>query len=235
MKATKIDWCDCTINPVIGCKNGCPYCYAERLNKRFGFIPDWNDPQFFPERLKQLNSKTPKTIFMDSMSDVGWWEREWGTKTFEAMSKNKQHAYIFLTKAHTYPCGLMEIWSSRNAEIPIYMRNLQYIFIGKSVTRQNEFSIMEHYDFLSIEPLLEPLDLSAIHHSLYIKQVIIGAETGNRKGKVIPKKEWVLDIVKHCDEVNIKVFMKESLRKIMGDDFRQDELLWQKYVKEQKQ
>ena len=90
---------------------------------------------------------------------------------------------------------------------------------------------MEHYDFLSIEPLLEPLDLSAIHYNLYIKQVIIGAETGNRKGKVIPKKEWVLDIVKHCDEANIKVFMKESHRVILGGDFRQDELLWQTYVK----
>lgn len=25
MKKTKIEWCDCTINPVVGCKNGCPY------------------------------------------------------------------------------------------------------------------------------------------------------------------------------------------------------------------
>ena len=30
MKKTKIDWCDCTINPVVGCKNGCKYCYAAR-------------------------------------------------------------------------------------------------------------------------------------------------------------------------------------------------------------
>ena len=73
MKKTKIDWCDCTVNPVIGCKNGCAYCYAEKINKRFGFIPNWKEPQFFPERLKQLDSKTPKSIFMDSMSDVGWW------------------------------------------------------------------------------------------------------------------------------------------------------------------
>lgn len=60
MKTTKIDWCDSTINPVIGCKKGCPYCYAERLNKRFNFIPDWKVPQFFPQRLKQLNSNTLK-------------------------------------------------------------------------------------------------------------------------------------------------------------------------------
>lgn len=233
MKQTKIDWCDCTINPVVGCKNGCPYCYAERLNKRFGFIPNWRQPQFFEERLKQLNSKTPKSIFMDSMSDVGWWDRVWGYKVFEAMRKNKQHAYIFLTKKHTYPCGLMEIWSRRDSEIPTYLHNQRYIFIGKSVTRQKELELGAHFDFLSIEPLLEPIDLKAIGDNLYCKAVIIGAETGNRKDKVIPKKEWVIDIVKHCDEAHIKVFMKSSLREIMGSDFRQDELMWQEYVRKQ--
>lgn len=50
-------------------------------------------------------------------------------------------------------------------------------------------------------------------------------------GKVIPKKEWINDIVKCCDKADVKVFMKESLRQIMGDDFRQDELPWQTYVK----
>ena len=64
-----------------------------------------------------------------------------------------------------------------------------------------------------------------------LKQIIIGAETGNRKGKVVPKKEWVLSLVKYCNQRHIRVFMKESLREIMGDDFRQDELIWQTYVK----
>lgn len=40
------------------------------------------------------------------------------------------------------------------------------------------------------------------------------------------KKEWIDDIVKQCDEAKIRVFMKESLRDIMGKDFRQDKLIW---------
>lgn len=34
MKKTKIDWCDCTVNPVIGCKNGCAYERRKILGKR---------------------------------------------------------------------------------------------------------------------------------------------------------------------------------------------------------
>lgn len=60
-----------------------------------------------------------------------------------------------------------------------------------------------------------------------LKLVIIGAETGTRKEKVIPQKDWVDCIVESADLYGIKVFMKESLRGIMGDDFRQDILPWQ--------
>lgn len=230
MKTTKIDWCDSTINPVIGCKKGCPYCYAERLNKRFNFIPNWREPQFFPQRLKQLNSNTPKTIFMDSMSDIGWWEKEWGYEVFKAMSRNKQHAYIFLTKKQKYPSGFHQIWSLRDMEYPRSRRDRQYIYIGHSVTRQSECEFEAYWDFLSVEPILEPIDLKALEHHLYIQAVIIGAETGNRKEKVIPKKEWIDDIVKCCDKANVKVFMKESLRELMGDDFRQDKLPWYEHI-----
>ncbi len=46
MNKTKIEWTDYTWNPVVGCKNGCWYCYAKRMNDRFGWIEDWNKPQF---------------------------------------------------------------------------------------------------------------------------------------------------------------------------------------------
>lgn len=36
MDKTKIEWCDSTWNPVTGCKQGCPYCYARGMAERFG-------------------------------------------------------------------------------------------------------------------------------------------------------------------------------------------------------
>lgn len=39
MKDTKIEWADSTWNPVTGCLNDCPYCYARRIATRFA-LPD---------------------------------------------------------------------------------------------------------------------------------------------------------------------------------------------------
>lgn len=224
MKHTKIDWVDCTCNPVVGCKNGCPYCYARKLNDRFHFIDDWSKPKFFPERLKQFESKKPKSVFINSMSDIAYWEIEWAREVMSAIRENRQHTYIFLTKGgRTYPSGFHEIWSLRE----LYDLK-KTVYIGKTVTRQRELEIFAQYDFLSIEPVLEPIDLSVLKHNLYTKAVIIGAETGKRKDKVVPKREWIKGIVFECDHAGVAVFMKESLRTIMGCDFRQDKLPWEK-------
>ena len=97
--------------------------------------------------------------------------------------------------------------------------------------------------FISIEPILTDvmelpgysrrytaLQEAMLDHMLNyagaIEWVIVGAETGNRKGKVIPKREWIKKIMDACDKYYVPLFMKESLRGIMGDDFRQ-ELPWE--------
>ena len=41
------------------------------------------------------------------------------------------------------------------------------------------------------------------------------------------RREWIEKIVSECDEIGVAVFMKESLRTIMGKDFRQDKLPWE--------
>jgi hypothetical protein len=50
----------------------------------------------------------------------------------------------------------------------------------------------------------------------------VGAETGNRKNKVIPEKGWIMELAEECDKRKKPIFMKESLRALMGDDFRQE-------------
>src|SRR5438552_13152083 len=76
---SKIEWTDATWNPVRGCTKispGCKFCYAERFAERFrgvlghayerGF-----DLRLVPEKLNQpLLWRTPRTIFVNSMSDL---------------------------------------------------------------------------------------------------------------------------------------------------------------------
>ena len=52
--------------------------------------------------------------------------------------------------------------------------------------------------------------------------VVIGAETGNSKHKVGPKKDWIQEIADVCERYGTPVFMKESLRSLTGDEFRQE-------------
>lgn len=220
MKKTKIDWCDSTINCVYGCPNGCKYCYGNVMNKRFHFCKNWKIPEWKPEHLKDFYSKKPKSIFIDSMSDIGTWKEEWFNAVANAIRDNPQHRYIALTKRFD---RLMDMFLRFPPPIEI--------FIGISVTRQtnaNAATLVHRFhntmpDFYSIEPILEPI---IIPDDAIPKTLIIGAETGNRKGKIIPRKEWIDSLVKQADEHNSIVFMKESLRLLMGNDFRQDELLW---------
>ena len=90
--------------------------------------------------------------------------------------------------------------------------------------------------FVSIEPILTDVaelpgyegtgsalrEAIASRYAGHIEWVIIGAETGNRKEKVVPERRWIEKIVKLCDKAKKPVFMKESLRDLMGSDFRQE-------------
>ena len=228
MKKTKIDWCDCTVNPVIGCPNGCEYCYARRQNDRFHYVEDWSKPEFRPHVLKQFKSKKSKSVFIDSMSDVAFWQPKWAEQILKAIKENPQHNYIVLSKK-----------PSKYARI--FPDTYKNVYFGATAVNTADFvtpcSVEElcayhrvtgNKVFLSIEPLLDRFYGIALGNlKKWISLVIIGAETGNRKGKVIPQKQWVDEIVQQCDIAGIPVFMKGSLRKIMGDDFRQDKLPWE--------
>jgi len=215
MSKTKIEWCDMTVNPVVGCTYGCEYCYARKMNQRFGWIKDFSEPQFFHERLQQLYTKTPKIIFINSMSDIADWELPWLWQVYVSAAKNPQNTYLALTKRP-------------NDISPIeYNDRPNNLWIGQTITKGGTALIHEQVDFLSIEPLLGEVKLDLADTN--IKWVIIGAETGNRKGKVIPKREWVYQIMKECENAGcVPVFMKSSMESVMEGDTRME---WPDFIK----
>jgi len=151
--------------------------------------------------------KNPRNIFVGSMCDMfgNWVSDRWIKAVFEVCAKSPQHRYFFLTKNPKRYEQFIDIPMPNN------------MWFGFSQTQNKHIGFSTHPDwnvFISMEPLLEPLRKAQPEG---IGWVIIGAETGNRKGKVIPKREWIENIVKECREQNIPVFMKDSLKKIWGE------------------
>ncbi|MGE5631346.1 MAG: DUF5131 family protein [Caulobacteraceae bacterium] len=196
-----IEWCDSTLNPVVGCTFGCPYCYARRMNDRFGWVENFNEPQFFPERLKKLNSKKSQNIFMDSMSDIADWNYAWTAETFKAMKKNPQHNYIFLTKRpqiyeNWMQFGWENVWCGATGTDDAMANKANYQ-LG---------SIKGCNTFLSLEPLKSEI---CFLDTINADWIIIGQQTG--PSAVPPKAEWVQSIINQCRETGVPVFVKRPL------------------------
>lgn len=247
MNKTKIEWCDMTWNPVTGCYHGCEYCYARRIAERFkgeynfetlmheqqtefpcvvaekykspypcGFTPTFHSYRLDePQRVKK-----PQTIFVCSMADLfgEWVPDEWIERVFHACEKAPWHRYLFLTK-NPY----------RYAKLLLTGRLIdgEHIWLGTTLTGKGKlpFNAMDSkQNFVSMEPLLEPVSDKFPYTN--IQWIIIGAETGNRKGRVIPQRSWIEDIAKECDKYNIPVFMKDSLIPIIGEAAMRREFPW---------
>lgn len=187
-----------------------------RHNVRVAPYPFSFAPTLHRYRLDQPKKWTePRTIFVCSMADLfgEWVPHEWIYEVFEVCKATPQHRYLFLTKNPKRYSDLM-------------LRNVpRNVWLGSSHTGEREYertSVVKHR-FLSVEPLLSRISTLEAHSiALWNDWVIIGAETGMRKDKVKPEKEWIDTIVRSCDAVKTPVFMKESLREIIAHDFAQE-------------
>lgn len=208
----------------------------------FGF-----EPTFHRYRLDEPKRwKKPRTIFVCSMADLfgDWVPAEWIQEVFDACEATPQHRYIFLTKnpgrlAKMANAHNVRQWNERHPDklhpntdeyvgIPSLPRHDNWWF-GSSLDNADarRFDGGFHWNtFTSIEPLMEHMQMG-IGSFGSDRWTIIGAETGKRKNKVTPERAWIDNILEAAALTGVKVFMKESLRELMGADFRQ-EFPWEK-------
>ncbi len=114
---SKIEWCDETINPIIGCNkvsSACDNCYAQKMAFRLasmntrgydGVVNDkgqWTGKlNFVPSELEKPSKwKKHKLVFIGSMTDIFHEnvQYEWLHDIFMMIAKNPQHTFIILSK-----------------------------------------------------------------------------------------------------------------------------------------
>lgn len=213
---SEIEWTDATWNPVRGCTKispGCKHCYAETFAERFRGVKGHPyeqgfDPRLVPEKLAEpLRWRTPKMIFVNSMSDLfhDFVPDDYIVAVATVMAIANWHTYQVLTKRSERLCALLNSKLRFAAQQP-------HIWWGVSVEDKKygvpRIADLQESDaairFLSVEPLLEDigqLDLQAIDW------MIVGGESG--AGARPMKQEWVLALRNQCRKNRVAFFFKQ--------------------------
>ena len=210
-KFSDIEWTDSTWNPVTGCTKvspGCKHCYAERLSYRLQAMGNPSYRNGFEltthERMLEvpLKWKQPHRIFVNSMSDLFHEKvpRDFIQSVFDVMRLASWHTFQVLTKRSGRLRDLSEEidWPD-NVWMGVSVENQDYTFRIGDLARTDA-----HVKFLSLEPLLGPLQLVDLSG---IDWVIVGGESG--PGARPMEEEWVLDIRDQCVASGVAFFFKQ--------------------------
>nr|WP_241022473.1 phage Gp37/Gp68 family protein [Burkholderia sp. Se-20373] len=179
---TSIEWCDSTWNPWEGCQKvgpGCDHCYAETRNARFagGMAVNWG-PGAPRRRTSPANWRKPlawnaahaeffaahgrrQRVFCASLADVFDNEVDllWRRDLFRLIADTPNLDWLLLTK--------------RIGNVPMMLRHIgverlpDNVWLGATIVNQEEadrdipklFAVPARVRFLSMEPLLGPVDL----------------------------------------------------------------------------
>jgi protein gp37 len=224
MENSKIEWCDHTFNPWIGCQKvspGCDHCYAEALmDKRYRQVKwgphgerkqtseaNWKKPLLWA---KKANGSRPR-VFCASLAD--WLDnkvpRQWRYDLGKLIEATPELDWLLLTK---WPENYVKLAPWDPDKIP------PNVWLG--VTAENQ----EHYDrrwailsrprikaavkFVSYEPALGPLTQLQLHQAGAVPDwIICGGESGPGARRM--KEKWVQALRDKCDELGTAFFLKQ--------------------------
>jgi protein gp37 len=192
-------------------------------------VDTWMD---FPNKYKK-----PKRIFVGSMTDIflhsqSKYGRADVVRMFSIMAKNPQHTFQILTKR---PAQMKIFMDSLGEDKNFNHYSLPNVWLGVTVCNQEEanFKIPILLDipaavrFVSIEPMLGPIDLVYIPDGEWtmnaltgisshpkgtithdkLDWIICGAETGPGARPI--KYEWVYNLLGQAQSANIPFFFKK--------------------------
>lgn len=247
---SKIEWCDESWNPVVGCElasPGCTNCYAMQRSaprqarlgtEAYQGLTKEVKGQFVWTGLVRLQDnvigapmkrKKPTVYFVCSMSDL-FQPRvhdQWRDRVFDVMEDCPQHVFLLLTKRP----DRMRIYFLRrykNGAAP------DHIWAGTSVEDQvrADLRLPDLIEtpaknlFVSAEPLLGPVDLSKWLGMHGVMWVVGGGESGMTARQCHP--DWARGLRDQCAAANVPFMWKQWGRwkpelvdgKVRGNDQR---------------
>lgn len=189
---TEISWCNHTFNPWIGCSKvsaGCQNCYAERQNNFYHWVDNgwgvnghrkrtnteyWKKPLAWNEAARLANVR--RKVFCGSLCDVFEDRPEldaWRTDLFDLIGDTENLDWLLLTKR---PENILQWYGNDIAEDEIRPN----MWLGVTCENQemvNEripllINIPAHVHFVSVEPMLEKIDLHHIQGNYVVYDVI---------------------------------------------------------------
>ncbi|WP_322073383.1 phage Gp37/Gp68 family protein [Burkholderia cepacia] len=236
---TKIEWCDHTWSPWEGCQKvgpGCDHCYAEARNARFagGTPANWGPGA--PRRRTVPNSWKLPLRWDRKALDMGKRLRifpslcdpfdnavdpAWRADLFDLIERTPNLDWLLLTK--------------RIGNVPTMLRHIgadrlpDNVWLGATIVNQTEadrdipklLEVPARVRFLSMEPLLGPVDLTSIPwggHRVSVLQgwsspehglhwVIAGGESGSGARPMHP--DWSRSLRDQCSTAGVPFLFKQ--------------------------
>jgi len=255
---SKIEWCDHTFNPWEGCTKvgpGCDHCYAETRNARFagGAAINWG-PGVPRRRTSPANWRKPlawnaehaefyaqhghrQRVFCASLADVFDNEVDpaWRRDLFDLIELTPNLDWLMLTKRIGNVAKMVA-----DARTHDWLAGRHNVWLGATIVSQAEadrdipklLAVPAARRFLSMEPLLGPVDLTAIpmsgsgHHEFdpiitanvlrraeaypplpSLDWVIVGGESGAGSRPMHP--DWARAIRDQCRNAGVPFLFKQ--------------------------
>lgn len=233
-KTSGISWTDSTFNPWIGCTKvgpGCNHCYAEALmDKRWHRVEwgpggerqrtstaNWREPLVW-EREHGAFAKTHgrrRRVFCASLADVFDNEArsEWRDDLWRLIVATSHLDWLLLTKrvgnvSRMVPSNWMQIGFPSNVWLGITVVN--QIEADRDIPKLMQLPAAIRW--LSMEPLLEPVNLLDPIRDGAPEWVIVGGESGD--GAPVLPMPWVRDLRSQCDAAGVAFSSNSGVEKL---------------------
>lgn len=224
---TTIEWCDHTFNPWMGCTKVsplCDNCYAETLadtrrkwvewgphaERRRTALSTWKQPLTWNRKAERAGTRP--FVFTASLADVfdNQADPAWRADLFALIRVTPALVYLLLTKR---PQNILRM-SAAAGGLPAN------VALGASAGIQSEMErngahltaakvkLKPEFVFLSVEPLLEAVDMMRLSSLSELDWVIVGGESGWRSRPMDP--QWARDVRDQCAAAQVTFFFKQQ-------------------------